>query len=107
MQRTISCLMTLVLLTGIIFAIIILVIPEMVEAVNTLISRAPAQFRRLQAWIEPYFHYVPLLEDWINANLSDINWQEMLKIAWSFCLMEPAVFLTQQWELFQVWQQEL
>ncbi len=83
-QRIISCLMTLILLTGIIFAIIILVIPEMVEAVNTLISRAPAQFRRLQAWIEPYFHYVPLLEEWINENLSNINWQEMLKNSLEF-----------------------
>jgi predicted PurR-regulated permease PerM len=53
------------------------VVPEMTEAVNTIISKAPGQFMRFQEWIEPYYQYVPILEDWINVNLSDVDWQDM------------------------------
>jgi len=76
-RRVISFFTTLIILSGVIFLVIIIVVPEMTEAINTLISKAPGQFKRFQEWIEPYYQYVPILEDWINVNLSDVDWQEM------------------------------
>ena len=83
-RRIISFFTTMIIFSVVVFLIVIIVVPEMTEAVNTLISRAPAQIERIQKWMEQYYEYMPALERWINANLSEVNWQAMAQRAMQF-----------------------
>ncbi len=75
---------TIILVFTAVNAIFFFIIPELSEAINTLISKAPGQVMRFYNWVEPYFRDTPIIDEWIVGYVNGIDWQEFIRSGFQF-----------------------
>lgn len=70
MIATLSCLVILIL---VVFALIMMIIPELVNSITNVISYAPSGTQNLEAWLKDILNKNPNLEKLIIGNYLDIS----------------------------------
>ncbi len=80
-QRIVSILLTLVAIIVVIAGIIMLIVPQLVETVELLISQLPAFFERMELSITEFMQDNPEMLKWFNENmgLQEFNWSGILE----------------------------
>ena len=82
LARPVSLLLTILLVSGVIFAVMIMIIPELGNTLSSLSNSINVFFPKLQKTIESYMKQDS--EVWIWLNSMEVNWEKMMESAVSF-----------------------
>lgn len=82
LARPVSLLLTILLVSGVIFAVMIMIIPELGNTLSSLSNSIKVFFPKLQKTIESYMKQDS--EVWIWLNSMEVNWEKMMESAVSF-----------------------
>ena len=82
LARPVSLLLTILLVSGVIFAVMIMIIPELGNTLSSLSNSIKVFFPKLQKTIESYMKQDS--EVWIWLNSMEVNWEKMMESAASF-----------------------
>ena len=95
-QRIISILLTLVAIILVITGVIMLVIPQLTETVQLLISQLPGFFERVETNVMEFLQENPEMMEWVNENigLEEFNWSGILEKVAAFVSNGLGVVLT-------------
>lgn len=80
--RPVSLLLTILLVSGVIFAVMIMIIPELGNTLSSLSNSIRTFFPKLQRTIESYMKQDSELRVWLDS--MELNWEKMLESAVSF-----------------------
>ena len=82
LARPVSLLLTILLVGGVIFAVMIMIIPELGNTLSSLSNSIKVFFPKLQKTIESYMKQDS--EVWVWLNSMEVNWEKMMESAVSF-----------------------
>lgn len=82
LARPVSLLLTILLVSGVIFAVMIMIIPELGNTLSSLSNSIKVFFPKLQKTIESYMKQDS--EVWVWLNSMEVNWEKMMESAVSF-----------------------
>ncbi|NLW79844.1 MAG: AI-2E family transporter [Ruminococcaceae bacterium] len=82
LRRPLSFILTLVLVLAIIAFVGILLVPQLVDTVSTLVRNMPTYIQHLQEWAQPYLDQLPELEAWLET--LNIDWHSLVSQVISF-----------------------
>ncbi len=82
LARPVSLLLTILLVSGVIFAVMIMIIPELGNTLSSLSNSIKVFLPKLQKTIESYMTQDS--EVWIWLNSMEVNWEKMMESAVSF-----------------------
>lgn len=81
-KRPASLLLTLLFVTGLIFVVIFLILPELGHSLSTFANYIPGVVGDIQKWIEDLWKTYPQLSEWVGT--LEINWQNIANSALGF-----------------------
>lgn len=76
LRRPVSFILSVVFVLALILAVVFLVIPQLVDTLWTLAASMPGYVRNVRETLEPYYEYLPVLEEWL-AELN-IDWRDWI-----------------------------
>ncbi len=85
-RRALAVLLTMLAILLVITGVILLLVPQIVETVESLIAQLPGFYNRVKSGILAFLEQNPALMEWVlnNTNLSSINWGGLIQqgISW-------------------------
>ncbi len=75
LKRPLSFFLTLLLVLGALAVVLLLIIPQLWQTVLTLTANMPGYVANAQKALQPYFDYIPILQNWVQ-NLN-VDWQSI------------------------------
>ncbi len=82
LARPVSLLLTILLVSGVIFAVMIMIIPELGNTLSSLSNSIKVFFPKLQKTIESYMKQDSEVRIWLDS--MELNWEKMVESAVSF-----------------------
>ena len=86
LRRALAILLTLVCVIVVLLGIVYLLVPQLVQTVESLIATLPGFFQRMQTQINEYLSENPELMEWLteNTDFTSLNWSELIQKAVSW-----------------------
>lgn len=78
MKRPLSILFTLIVITCLLVALFMFVIPQFIDSVSILLKDVPGYIRSLESWVSEYINSTEILQSIANYLLD--AWQDLLKV---------------------------